>query len=429
MTRILPHRPSPDGDRRPAHDARGVVVILIAAALLLGAHGCTGPGKSDRKDEKATAKQAGEPPRPGARQWEGAALQLPNDAPVVASARLDALLQNARGLRAWMIEQPAMFGADGESFVRRFESGWNQLASGLGADPLSERAPEKLGVDVARPIYMGLYPPAATDGRQFVEQFDTAVREALDLGDGETLAAVLDAMREGKREIPPGLHSTIADKLERLQPHAGFRVLVPVSDPASFAEQFATVAAFAEYERVDIPGLDEGADDGAAADAGRGFVNPGNRWPAVALRIDDGWAMIDALLPEPGARPLEYEGDRRRDYLREELGALIEQGGAGRPRAPRPLDDPAFAVSADQAATADFARMRAYKNALSRAARTAVDRRSVALIEGLGRASAIAHQWGTAADALTGVSYGFYGLPDSDAGRRLHTLAAGGAGH
>ncbi|MFB6350863.1 MAG: hypothetical protein ABEN55_20840 [Bradymonadaceae bacterium] len=191
-----------------------------------------------------------------------------------------------------------------------------------------------------------------------------------------------------------------------------------------FAENLATAASVADYERVELPGLGSSDEPEGYRDETtvRGYYDGRSRWPAIAVRLGDEWATIDAIMPEPGTRPLEFQGDKRREYLRSELTDLIEAGGTGRPRAPRPLDTPAFAVSADQRATARFAKMRSYKRLLGRAGRAAVDKRSVALVEGLTRATAVADQWSTAADTLTGASYELHGLPKGS-GDRFFRLA------
>jgi len=416
---------------RPAPLARGVLVMMTLLAAT-GLPACATSQGADADDDRTTQQQT-RPPRPGTEAWEGAALQLPERTPIVGVARLDALLQNARGLRRWLVDEPQMFGDDGDAFVRRLKAGWNRVTSRLGTDPLTERAVELLGIDAGRPLHLGLYPPEATGGREFIRTFESAVRETLDLDADQSLAEVVDEMRNGEREIPSDLHSNVADAVDSMHPHAGFRLLVPLDDPDIFAERIATATMIAEYERVDLPGgTDEqhrdangGETDGFTAgddgdDGGpRGYVHPTSEWPPLAIRIEEDRATIDALLPEPGTRTLDVPGEDHRDSMRRELADLIEAGGAGRPDAPRPPDEPALAVSADQRGTSHVAMMRAYKRLLGRTARTSVDRRGVAFVEGLSRATAIADQFGTAAETLTGVSYGFYGLPDGEADRYL----------
>jgi hypothetical protein len=410
---------------RRAYSLLVLVVAMLSAAALPA---CSGPQTADDEQAKETPEK---PDRPGTDRWEGGALELPARSPIVATVRIGSLLDNARGLRRWLLEEPQMFGPDGESFTRGLRQGWSRLASAFGGDPLSDQGPKSVGIDVDRPLHLGVYPADAVDGAEFVDRIEGAVRSELELDADERMVTAMREVEQGDRELPNGFHKRVTDRLDGLRPQAGFRIVVPVDDPGEFLDNLEQAASFAAYEEVEVPKLREryGAES-AEAEASpyqptrrvEAFANLDNRWPVVAVRTNDKWAKIDALFQE-----FHLEGSQKRPGVQQErlvgdLRDMIREFEAGRSTAPRPADSPFLAVSADQRATAEFAKMQAYKQVLETVSSAGVDKRNRAFAEGLERAATIGEQWSTAAETLTGVSYGLHGVDDGS-GKRYARLA------
>jgi hypothetical protein len=405
-------RPDPRRFDRPSRV--GPLLIVFWVALL--AAGCA-TGSSGRADAEPTDRAAQGPP-PGSQAWQGGALRLPKGSPIVASARLKALLANARGLRRWMIDEPQMFGPDGEQFVQRFRSGWNQLAAGLGSDPLSEEAVDKMGIDLERPVYTGFYPAEAAGGRQFVRGVEEAIRAEVDTDGEESLIEILEQMDDGVRETPSGLHTRVIRSVESTRPRAGFRAVIPVTEYGEFAERIAAAAELAGYQSMSLTEEWEPTGDeevGATASI-LGFYDLDSRWPALVVRDEGEWVEIDVLFREFSIRPRSTDDAEAVDRLSRALHRLVETFGTGRPAAPAPADQPAIALAADQRATAAFARMETYKNVLQQLSREDIEKRDRSFVSGIVRAMRIGDNWEVAADALTGVSYAFHGRPPAAQG-------------
>ncbi len=400
--------------RAPSRGWRGLLIGVLLVGLAAGSVGCSGAQTAG--DEEAT-ESVGPPERAGNDGWEGGALELPARAPIVATLRTDELLRNARGLRRWLIEEPEMFGPDGESFTQGLRQGWNQLATGLGHDPLSDETPASIGVDVERSMYLGLYPADAVDGRKFVERLESTARRELDLDEDVSLRAGLREIRRGEGDLPTGFHKRVTDAVGDLRPRAGFRLVVPVADAEQFVGELEAVASIAGYETIEMPELSgrHERDSGppspyASRRSVRGFVRPDARWPIVAVRTEGEWAKIDALFQAFDRGGSGSDRDDPRDRLREDLRTMIERFATGRPLAPKAVDSPFVSVGADQQTTSEFARMQAYKEVLETVAAAGVDKRNRALATGLRRATTIGAQWSAAAEQLSGVSYGLHGL-------------------
>lgn len=387
---------------------------LVAALAALLASCATGSGPSD---ETPTGTDSAPPP-PGAERWEEGALELPSRSPVVGVARLDALLENSRRFRSWIVDDPAMFGEDGDQFVRQFRSGWNQLSRRIGFDPLSEGTPGRVGLDGSRPMYVGLYPAAAT-GTEFVDRVESAVRESAGLESDESLGPALREMNSGDRETPSNLTSSVLEAVET-SPTAGLRMVLPVSDATEFSRRLESAAKAVGYKAMSVEEIAE-LDRSSSGDTDgdrpkpKGFYSETSPWPAFLLRPDEEWLKIDILF-RVSHEPSGGTGDRSPDRLRSSLGELLADSGSGRPAAPRPEERPALAVAIDQKRTGTFIRMQAYRKALQSAARAAVDRRNQAFVRSLSRAATVGEDWSRGSDILTGSSYALYGVTaDRDA--------------
>ena len=406
--------------------------LPLAVFLLVGAV-VTSSCATNKSAQKTDVAAESKPDiQPGAQQWDGGALELPRRSPIVAVARVDAILENARGLRSWLVAEPDMFGSDGEAFVQRFRAGWSQISRGLGTDPLSEETPKRMGLDIDRPVFLGMYPAKAAGGRAFVRTIEKSARAALDLEEDVSLRSALQDIQAGVRKVPSGLHKTVRQKIEDLRPKAGFRLVVPVSEPSKLLKRIAAAVSIIGYREMSVPKLRDkyggeeskaSPDDRSVPERVAGYVDLESRWPALVVRAQQRWVKLDVLF-----RPFDGEAgkearDEEVERLRTSLRKLIDTFGAGRPAAPRSVGEPAGAVSADQRSTSEFAKMQAFQRVFERTSHASVDKRDLAFVVGLSRALTIGHNWQIGSDSLTGVSYAFHGAPRDGSADRLFRLA------
>ncbi|MFB6263846.1 MAG: hypothetical protein ABEL76_09525, partial [Bradymonadaceae bacterium] len=265
-------------------------ICFVAAVGFLAAGCATGSG-AESGDEKV-AEEA--PPRPGTDRWSGAALHLPEGAPIAVEMRPDDLLASAQGLRRWIAAEPQMFGERGDQIVAQMRAFWGMMEQRMGTDPFSPRAARKLGIDASRPVYVGLYPASAGGSGQFVTAVERTLRERLEVGeDGDLLEALL-AVERGERSAPRGLHRDVLNAVESLQPWTGMRVLVPTKEAPELVGRIATLARFGGYRAVDSNGEGD-------ASAPRVWVNPKSQWEAFSVRRvgsdseERGWIRVDVL--------------------------------------------------------------------------------------------------------------------------------------
>jgi len=386
-------------------DRSASVALFGAVAAILVS--CATGAAPDRESE-ADSRQS--PPPPATDRWKEGALELPSRSPVVGVARLGALLENLRRLRAWIVEEPAMFGEEGDQFVRRFRSAWNRLSRAVGFDPLSAETPRRVGLDGDRPAYLGLY-PASGAGVEFVEGIERAVRRSAQIDEGRPVGPELRAMRDGDRSIPPKLFSSVRDSVDS-RPAAGLRLVLPIEDSSEFGDRFRAAARTLGYREIpddEIARIGAASTGGEGTDPGMdGFFRESGPWPELLLRPGDDWLRIDvAFRSSPAVSRADERDPAAR--ARSALELLLESSTSGRPSAPRAAERPLFSVSADQSGTGAFIRMQAYRRALRNASRTAVERRNEVLVESLARAATVGEDWNRASDVITGSSYSLYG--------------------
>lgn len=408
--------------------------VVLLGAVLLGV-GCASqpaaPSEGEAEaaeDGEARAEEA--PPRPGAEGWRGGALSLPADSPIVTVIRTDALFRNARALRGWLSAAPAMYGPEGDQTVTRMQTLWQMVEMRMGVDPLSEQGPRRFGVDVTRPLFLGMYPAAAGGADAFVRTVRETLGENLDLKDDETLLDALRAMRNGTRQTPQGLNTSVLRAVESLQPRMGFRLVIPLQKPGDFLKRVGRLAKALEYDRFSgerAPDLEADAEpDPPELPVERGYYDLESQWPGFKVRVGATEATIDIIFREFRPRgmglPSEEENMEEVEKLEASLEELIATYGAGRPAAPQPNGSPMLAVAADQAASARYARLQGYKKALEQLRNSAASRRDRALVVGLSRAETIARTWELAADRLSGVSYELVGKEAGQAGDHLFKL-------
>lgn len=393
--------------------------VLMAAAVVLGvAAGCATPSTTPSDAEPAAdakPQSSAEPPQPGAAAWHGDALELPADSPLVFSARPNDFLASARSLRDWITAEPAMFGDQGERLIGRFEQFWQMFQGQLGMDPLSEEAPRRFGLDMQRPIYLGLYPASSGQGAAFLDAIESTLRRRLDLEPGESTTQVLSAMESGDRPIPNGLNASVLQAVESIHPRMGLRFVLPLQTPQDFIHRFERMVDAMAYTAPDGARADrskrEDSPKQPTLPVGRTYVDPGSQWPALKVDVDDTHATVDVLFRPftTGATDLDEDGADARQRLAESVETLAQTHGPGRPAAPQPAPSGMLTLSADQATGARNVRLNGYKKILETLRNAGVDKRDDMLVRGFSRIGRLARAWEETGQQLSGVSYQLQG--------------------
>lgn len=381
---------------------------MIACLVWASASCATSPAASASSESTPSPPDA---PPPGTEAWEGDALALPEASPLVGIVRLDQLLSHARSLRGWVAAEPAMFGDDGEAFVRRFRGFWGSMQSRLGFDLLSEQMPSQLGVDASRPVYMGVYPAAAGGGTSFVDTVQTTLRDQLELESDRDLLEALRASSDDET-IPEGLNAEVLQNVRSKQPYTGMRLVVPASEPLKLLSKVTRLAKAFDYTSMESP------DELLESEAWkvRAFYKLRSEWPGFVLRFNKRRVIVDVLFRAFRAQPRRARGDERRQALRDRFRQLFERSESGRPDAPRPEGTPTVGLSVDQKGASRYARLEGYRNVLESMTRSDVEQRDELLVRGLTYATMIGRNWEVGTERLTGLSYALRGpaAPRSD---------------
>lgn len=402
--------------------------MVAAAVLSLGfGAGCATSSASTSDAEEASTEQASEQtretePQPGAASWHGDALELPKDSPLVFSTRPNEFLSSARALRDWITAEPAMFGERGERLVTRFEQFWQMFQGQMGMDPLSEQAPRRFGLDLQRPIYLGLYPASSGQGATFLDAIESTLRRKLELEPGESTTQALTAMESGDRPIPSGLNASVLQAVESIHPRMGLRLVLPLQTPRDFIHRFERMVDALEYTAPDGARADRAKREDPVEDPSlpisRTYVDPGSQWPALELNVRATHATVDVLFRPFSTRPTAVDEDEpeARRALAEAIGNLTETHGPGRPAAPRPDPEGMLTLSADQATGARNVRLNGYKKILETLRNAGVQKRDDMLVRGFSRIGKLARAWEETGRQLSGVSYQLQGnVPEGPA--------------
>lgn len=359
------------------------LAAAVAATLALG---CDKNRKLDAPPQATGPKLA-----PGAARWAPSAQQLPQGAPVVLTARVDALVGGVGRLYEWLLAEPAMFGqgVEGEQRVRGLVNAREQLEEELGFDPLTPEAWERWGLDITRPAYLGIYPPAPR-ARSLSQDIEAALLEGLEVEGAAALEAKLE-----QGPAPTGLYSELSRLVREAQGPEGIaRVVVALRDEARALDVIDSVASRLDWSRGDqAVGISRlyytSAEDGVMA---------------LVVRIEAGRMALDWL--RLGRLDATAEDPRRAEALARAQALLKEQGGPGHPRAPAPLDpDAALSLSIDQDGYVRELRRRHYAEAVSAASAEAAADRDAALLRAVRSARRAGDPWRTEGLGLTGITY------------------------
>ncbi len=355
--------------------------------LFLLSFGCSGA------PPKPTTPESQPPSIPsGAESWAGSALLLPAGSPAVAVAELAEILDAVGRLKAWLVAEPQMLGEDGETTAQMVELMWRGFAAQLGTDPLDPMAWSARGVDVTRPILLGAY-PLDEESQRWVNAVGSSVRGELDLGPGVSPLATLVAAEDPGTVFGEGANARVARSVAGMMPLKGVRVVVPVTNVDDFlasTDKFAEVFEFQRLSNEVSAGLGVGG-------VTRVYVADG-ALSAFAVRMHGNDAVLDVLLPLLGG---PFSPEVRWDYLKRGL-----QLPAGRPAAPRSVDDFSVSLSFDQAGAARLVRALRYSDRLGAIADAGVGQRDQLLGGVVMEVEAEALAWEVASDELTGYTVG-----------------------
>lgn len=358
---------------------------LLCLGLSLGLlSGCP----STAKPKPDAAKAALVAP-PGALRWDVTARQLPARSPAVLTLRGSDLLHGIDQLYDWLVSDSEMFGASGEQIVQSLANIHDGFRSEWSFDPLTTRGWASQGLDLKRPIYMGLYPLQSKD-EQSLRQAEAQLRQAFEINGDEDLQ---EALLRWSRDAPQGLYAKLAAaSIEGGSPFA-LRLILPMEDEAvilgrldRLAEQFKLRAALSDSGRA----------------LRRIFFEPDVGGQIIAISVSGKDAIIDIF---PSLMPRVEPGQPVIEVVRAAVLEQLTLAKAGAPFAPMPMGRTGVSLSMDQHGLSQRVRREAYARALKEASLAASDRRDAELLRHLKGASHAILTWSPGTPGLSGISY------------------------
>lgn len=339
-----------------------------------------------------------------ARAWQGDALHLPARSPLVLQVDLEELLATGSDALNWVSAEPQMFGPNGVMIVGMLLSLWQENIAKLGQDPFSASFWSQMGLDVERPLYLGLYPTQGTEAGRFVEVVEGQVREHLGANDeDDLLEALQEALSEGDPLKWRGLSAQVLRSVEDMRPLKGMRMVIPVANAQLFSRTFEGIIAADGYEGLDEttePLLEEGQ---------RVFMKDFGRAMAVMLRLSGDVAIIDMVDREFQPRATGFgDEDQVRERMLGDLVKAVALFESGYPAAPRPLDAPFVSLSIEQARVAEFVKLRGYVYALESMRTQSSEQRDRHFIGSVYYPLLGAKSWASASATLPGTAYGVH---------------------
>jgi hypothetical protein len=375
--------------------------LLLCAAIAFTA-GC----RNKREDPTPTAKKV--KPAPGAERWEGAALELPASAPMVLVVRSRAILSGIGSLYEWMISEPAMLGEGDVGIVRAREL--VNLREGLkqefGMDVLSFEDWSRYGVDLDQPVHAGLY-PLADSGKAFVKLVEDELVERLSIEDRAQMMASLESYTGGNEKIL-GLYSELSKKGRGAEANAGGRLVFSLSDEARALDTIDRMMSAMETTRS--------RPSTASTFKRIYFIDRKEDIPVMGVRTERGYLLVD-IVYVPRLDSTE-EGARRAEATAR-IEEAVARSSRGFPRAPRPLDEPALALSLDQEGFSSISRYSGYQAALSRSLNSAASERDSELLLQLTDAIRGEYAWDVGTKGLSGFAYELHLGGERDGQKRL----------
>lgn len=358
---------------------------LLCLCLSLGLlSGCPSSAKPKPDDAKAALVAP-----PGALRWDVTARQLPARSPAVLTLRGSDLLHGIDQLYDWLVSDAEMFGASGEQIVQSLANIYDGFRSEWSFDPLTTRGWASQGLDLKRPIYVGLY-PLQTKDEQSLRQVEAQLRQAFEINGDEDLQ---ETLLRWSRGAPQGLYAKLAaSSVEGGSPFA-LRLILPMEDEAvilgrldRLAEQFKLRAALSDSGRA----------------LRRIFFEPDVGGQIIAISVSGKDAIIDIF---PSLMPRVEPGQPVIEVVRAAVLEQLSLAKAGAPFAPMPMGRTGVSLSMDQHGLSQRVRREAYARALKEASLAASDRRDAELLRHLKDASHAILTWSPGTPGLSGISY------------------------
>lgn len=358
--------------------------LMIACLSLTLLSGC--PSSAKPKPDEAKAALVAPP---GALRWDETARKLPARSPAVLTLRGSDLLHGIDQLYDWLVSDAEMFGPSGEQIVQSLANIHDGFRSEWSFDPLTTRGWASQGLDLKRPIYVGLYPLQRQDD-QALRQAEAQLRQAFELGGDEDLQ---ETLLRWSRAAPQGLYVKLAAaSLEGGSPFA-LRLILPMEDEAvllgrldRLMEQFKLRSALSDSGRA----------------LRRIFFDPDVGGQVIAISVEGKDAIIDLF---PSLMPRVEPGQPVIEVVRAKVLEQLAQAKAGAPFAPMPMGRTGMSLSMDQHGLSQWVRREAYARALKEASLAASDRRDAELLRHLKDASHVILTWSPGTPGLSGISY------------------------
>ncbi len=324
--------------------------------------------------------------QPGSERWSGDALYLPEGSPIVLSARPHALIQGLLELANWASDPELYADKTGPDISPLFV-----LDRLFGDDITRTAAWARYGLDTKRTVYFGLS-GSSVDSLRFVDEIEAAL--STKIGAGTT--PLLDALSAEK--LAPGLHSEVLRRTAGIQPTVSARIVVPALDPGALVGFIEHQALIFGWVRVSP----EAAEPLKMGILGRAYTHPDLEMPAFSMRVVNDVVLVDGVILGPRSSSAVGESELA------QLAALktwLLESKAGRPSAPRIVQDADLAIGLDTLEASRLVRLRGYQRALSMVSRVDAKKRDDMLLFGLRETLMGARAWELRADELPGVAY------------------------
>ncbi len=327
--------------------------------------------------------------QPGADRWSGDSLYLPASSPIVLSARPQALLRGLVELAEWAADADLYADKTRPEFPPLF-----LLKQILGDDIAQTDTWARYGFDTNRPVYMGVAASSA-DSVRYLHELEGAL--AAKIGAGTT--PLLDALSADTRA--PGLHAEVLRRTAGLKPFTSGRVVVPAIDPGLLVDFIGRHAVTFGWARVSV----ENAKPLKMGLLGRAYIHPDPELPAFAMRVVNDVVLVDGVMLGPSQFSNIANEWEQAQLLALKTWLASPKSAAGRPVAPRIIQDADLSIGLDTLETSKLVRLRGFQRNLQLVSRVDARKRDDMLLFGLRETLMSALAWELRADELPGVAY------------------------
>ena len=357
--------------------------LLLCSLLLLGA--CAS-APTTRPAHPKTAYSA------AALRWEGAALHLPKDSPVVLTLRADLVIGALKNLFEWTIADPALFGmpAIASGVVRFLLQRREMLKEDFGFDLLDMNAwPDWFETDLS--VHVGMYPLSA-QGHQFIATYEDQLRQAVGAPPAQPLLIATDSPTQ-----PPtqGLHAGLWRSLGEVNPELGLRVVGETGEPSKLRQWF---------ERDTLALFSSPYDDMAKKAGLAKVLMMEATSSALVITLDlsvPGLFILDLILTPPVE---EFSDPQKLAHVQ---ATLDRKPPAGRPMAPKPSPqtEHALSLALERQGVTDWLNMIGFEAALEGAATLEATERDGQLVKNTAMILKSHGAWSQATDFAPHIAY------------------------